>query len=502
MCGIAGIIDPGQSALEMRSIVQRMTQSIVHRGPDDEGHFVEPGVGLGMRRLSIIDVTGGQQPIASESGSVQVVCNGEIYNFVELRQQLESRGHVFATLSDAEVLVHLYEDQGVQCFGELRGMYAAALWDTVRQRLVLVRDRLGKKPLYYAFLDGKFLFGSEMKSLLEADSRLREPNYAKLAEYFQFGYIYEPDTIYRHIKKVPAGHFAVLEGGHLSTQPYWKIDFEVDTSRSTQQWADDLDEHLADAVQVRLQSEVPLGVFLSGGIDSSAIVAYADRAGLRPLKTFTIGFDRAEWDESEDALRVAKHFGTEHHVLQLTESDMRTSLPATLLDLTRHFDEPFGDDSALPTYHVSQLAREHVTVILSGDGGDELFAGYSSYRGARFAQRYRKRVPFWLGHHVLPALARSAARCLPQRQRYQALRTAKVLRDSSLPFEQAFRDKTSIWNQSDLRQLIHADVLSECDCFGEQYLPDAMWQVLKSDRDVVSRLTEIDYRPTYATTFS
>ncbi len=492
MCGIAGIIDPRLSPDEVRSVLRDMTDVIAHRGPDDQGHVARHGAGIGMRRLSIIDVAGGQQPIANEDGSIHVICNGEIYNFDLLRPRLRQRGHVFATASDSEVLLHLYEDHGVDAFRELRGMFGAAIWDHGRRRLILGRDRLGKKPLYYAQLGDRFLFGSEMKSLLAAEPRLRERDDTQLAEYFQFGYLHEPNTIYRHIKKVPAGHFAVLEDGQLKIEAYWRLDFTTNDQRSPQQWCDELDHLLTEAVRVRLQSEVPLGVFLSGGIDSSAVVAYAHAAGLRPIKTFTIGFDRPAWDESEDALRVARHFDTDHHVLHLSEAELRTSLPETLLKLTRHFDEPFGDDSALPTYHVSKLAREHVTVILSGDGGDELFAGYSSYQGARFAQHYRRRLPFWLGHHVLPGMARTTARFLPEGLRYQALRVAKVLRDSSLPFERAYRDKTSIWNDRELRQLITPDLLNGCDYFGEQYLPDALWQIMQSDRDVVSRLTEID----------
>lgn len=493
MCGIAGIISPSLAPLDLASSLQRMTDAIVHRGPDDQGHHVANGVAIGMRRLSIIDVAGGQQPIGNESGDIHVVSNGEIYNFQELRRQLISEGHQFRCQSDTEVVVHLYEKLGAECFRETSGMFGTAIWDERNNRLVLGRDRLGKKPLYYAQLGDRFLFGSEIKSLLAAAPELREPDYGRLAEYLQFGFIHEPNTFYRHIKKVPAAHFAVYQNRNLTIKPYWTLDFETDESKSQNEWAEELDQTLMDAVRIRLQSEVPLGVFLSGGIDSSAMVAYAHAAGLNPIKTFTIAFDRPEWDESADARHVANHFGTDHHELELSESELRGSMPSMLTELARHFDEPFADDSALPTYHVAKLARKHVTVILSGDGGDELFAGYSSYQGARFAQTYRQWIPTWLGRHVLPRTAEMAAGVLPDRLRYQALRVGKVLRESSLPMVDSYRDKASIWNRDSINELVRPEILAECELFGEQHLPDNLWAVLQSSsRDVVSRLTEID----------
>ncbi len=492
MCGIAGIVDPSLSALDIQARLVRMTDVITHRGPDDAGHVGGNACGIGMRRLSIIDVAGGQQPIANETGDIHVVCNGEIYNFVDLRSDLQTRGHAFKTSSDAEVIVHLYEELGDHCFTHLDGMFGIAIWDQRRDRVVVARDRLGQKPLFFAQRDKCFWFGSEMKSLLAAEAGLNEPDLRRLGQFFQFGYIGEPDTIYRHIHRLPAGHYGVWERGQFVTHPYWSVQFEPDPLPSDADWAEQLDAALAKAVRVRLQSEVTLGVFLSGGLDSSAVVAYAHAAGLNPLKTFTIGFDRDEWDESDDALRVAKHFDTEHHVLRIREADLCDRFAETLQAMTHHCDEPFGDDSALPTYHVSRLARDHVTVILSGDGADELFAGYSSYRGVLFAQRYRRYLPYWLGRHVLPAMPRAAAAVLPGRLHYQALRTAKVLQDSALPIPQAYRDKTSIWTPQQLRRLLVPDVLQQADYLDEQYMPDALWQTFCSGRDIISRLTEID----------
>ena len=404
MCGIAGLVDPAVPAAPLKRIVSRMTDTLFHRGPDEEGLFVADGVGLGMRRLSIIDVAGGRQPIANEDGSVQVVFNGEIYNYLELRKELSRRGHVFRTNSDTEVIAHLYEEKGVETFADLRGMFAVALWDRRARRLVLARDRMGKKPLFYAQRGNALLFGSEIKAILAADPTLAEPDVDSLGPYLQYGVVPEPRTMFRHIRKLPAGHWLVHEGGETTVAPYWRLEFVDDEAAapSRKQVIEELDRLLEEAVRIRLMSEVPLGIFLSGGLDSTTIVAYAHKAGLRPIKTFTIGFDRRQWDESADAEVVARHFGTDHHVLTLREQDLADRLPDTVLTLVRHFDEPFGDSSALPTYYVSKLAREHVTVILSGDGGDELFAGYTAYKGLRFAHHYQ-RVPQLAG---APAFSR------------------------------------------------------------------------------------------------
>ena len=459
MCGIAGIVDPSLSTHEIRHILQEMTDAIIHRGPDDEGFFVAEGVGLGMRRLSIIDVAGGRQPIASEDGRVQVVFNGEIYNYPELRADLRGRGHLFRTHSDTEVIAHAYEEKGEACPAELRGMFGIAVWDQRARRLLLARDRLGKKPLFYVQQGNRLLFGSEIKAILAADPSLAEPDPEALIPYFRYGFVPEPGTMFRHIRKLPAAHWLVYEHGEIKIAPYWRLNFgTVDGHRpDLGQAVEELDALLGEAVRIRLMSEVPLGVFLSGGLDSSTIVAYAHKAGLRPLKTFTIGFDRPEWDESADAQVVAQHFQTEHHVLTLREQDLAQNLPETVLTLVRHFDEPFGDSSSLPTYYVSKLAREHVTVILSGDGGDELFAGYSSFRGIQFAEQYQ-RLPRWLGRQLLPTLVQGVAERLPAGRRYGALRAAKVLRDSLLPFETLCLSKAALCSDELLRRLFTSDV--------------------------------------------
>lgn len=493
MCGIVGVVDARLGSEQARECTMRMADQIVHRGPDDQGHASYAGMSIGMRRLSIIDLSGGHQPIANEAGDIQVVCNGEIYNFVELRNTLISQGHRFTTGSDTEVVVHLYEQHGDQFLQYLRGMFGLAILDRRNNRVLFARDRLGKKPMFFSNSRDRLLFGSEMKSLLAADPGLAEPNYETLGEFFQLGYIHQPRTIYRNIERLPAAHYAVYEREKLSIKSYWNLDFKADESLSDKQWTEQLDATLSESVKIRLRSDVPLGVFLSGGLDSSAIVAYASLAGLKPLKTFTIGFDRPEWDESNDALAVARHYDTEHHLLRLSEADMLNSLEDTLLRIVGFCDEPFGDASALPTYHVSKLAREHVTVTLSGDGGDELFAGYSNYRGMLFAQSYRKLLPNWLGRHVLPGVVQAVSQMVPGSLGYKGLRFAKIFRDSALPMLEAYRDKVSIWRAAELRELLDPELIQSVDYLGEQFLPDNLLTIMtRRDRDLVSRLTEMD----------
>ena len=495
MCGIAGLVDPGMPVADIHRTLQPMTDAIAHRGPDDEGFYAAEGVGLGMRRLSIIDLAGGRQPIASEDGHVQVVFNGEIYNYRELHARLSGRGHVFRTRSDTEAIVHAYEEQGVEGLASLRGMFGIALWDARARRLLLARDRLGKKPLFYAHRGRRLLFGSEIKAILAADPSLAEPDPHALIPYLRYGFVPEPGTMFRHIRKLPAGHWLTYDDGEVTLAPYWRLRFcdgEADP-RDPRQLRDELDALLEEAVRIRLMSEVPLGVFLSGGLDSSTVVAYAHKAGLHPLKTFTIGFDRPAWDESADAAVIARHFQTEHHVLRLCAEDLARDLPKTVLSLVRHFDEPFGDSSALPTYHVSKLAREHVTVILSGDGGDELFAGYSSYRGFKFAEQYR-RVPAWLGGRVLPALCQGAARLLPAGRRYGVLRAAKVLHDSALPFESLYFSKGAICDPGLLCRLLTREMAAYVTPPGPPEVPSDIASVMRSHLPALSKASYADLR--------
>ena len=492
MCGIAGIVDPSRCESELAELVARMAASIVHRGPDDDGFLTTPGVALGMRRLSIIDVAGGRQPLVAEDGTVAVVLNGEIYNHPRLRTELTGRGHVFATKSDTEVIVHAYEEDGVDAIGRLHGMFGLAIWDARRRRLILARDRLGKKPLYYARDGERFLFGSEIKALLAADPLLAETDEEATLLYLRYGYVPEPRTAFRRIRVLPPGHWLSFSTGRLEIRRYWRPEL----APSGESAAGDLDDHveeldalLADAVSSRLMSEVPLGLFLSGGLDSSALAAYAARATSEPVQTFTIGFDRERWDESQDAADVARHLGTNHRSLTLHEREMERTLPDTIFELVRHFDQPFGDPSALPTYHVSKLAREHVTVILGGDGADELFAGYSTYPGVAFAQRYRN-LP---GASLLPRLLAGLAEAMPRGRRYRILRASRVLTDSLLPFEALYLRKKTILRRPDLEWLLTPELRPAIAASEPPaYVPEDVQRVLRCENSWIDRMSYCD----------
>lgn len=378
MCGIAGLVDSRPGALVDASVVHRMCQTIVHRGPDDEGIYAQNGAGLGMRRLSIIDLAGGHQPVHNEDRTIWIVFNGEIYNFLDLRSELEARGHRFYTQSDTEVIVHLYEDFGAECVHKLRGMFAFAIYDERARSLFIARDRLGVKPLVYAAWEGRLLFGSEIKSLLVAAPELKEVNREHLLQFFYLRYIPDPYTAFKQIRKLPPGHTLEFSNGRISVRQYWDFPAYGADSPSSAQSEEDclegLERQLAEAVRIRLIADVPLGALVSGGVDSSTVVALMARASSKPVKTFSIAFAHGDFNEAHYARRVAERFGTEHHELEV-DPDFGETLEA----LTGSLEEPFGDSSMLPTYHVCRMARQHVTVALAGDGGDELFAGYRRY---------------------------------------------------------------------------------------------------------------------------
>lgn len=384
-----------------------MCATIVHRGPDDEGIRASGAVGLGMRRLSIIDLSGGHQPIHNEDKTVWIVFNGEIYNFPELRAGLEKRGHTFYTHSDTEVIVHLYEELGADCISKLRGMFAIALYDEHQQKLLLARDRLGKKPLYYALTNGRLYFGSEIKTILAAAPELSSHiNSRALLQYFSLQYIPDPNSAYRDIAKLPPGHILEYEKGQISIRQYWDLPaYGTAKTESEQECLDELERQLAEAVRIRLISDVPLGALLSGGLDSSVVVALMARASSTPVKTFSIGFGKQDYNEAPYARAVAEKFGTEHH-----EFVVEPNVTETLEHLAGMMEEPFGDSSMIPTYHVSRIAREHVTVALTGDGGDELFAGYDRYPVHLDRMAY-ERIPAWVGSAfrsmIYPALGPS-----------------------------------------------------------------------------------------------
>ena len=401
MCGICGIFEFDQGREIPRALVHRMAETIIHRGPDDEGIYTGPGIGFGFRRLSIIDVDGGHQPVSNEDGRIWVMLNGEIYNYPELRRYLIARGHRFSTRSDTETIVHLYEECGEECFARLRGLFAIALWDSRNRKLLLARDRVGKKPLFYAADAKRILFGSELKALLAGDSLPRDMDIFALSDYFSFGYIPAPKTIYRAVQKLLPGHYLVASADGVRVKPYWDLSFGHLEDRSEEEWCELLRHELCEATRIRLMSEVPLGAFLSGGIDSSSVVATMAGITKRPVVTCSIGFEEEPYNEAAYARSVAEQFGTDHH-----EHVVRPNALEVLNKLVWHYDEPFADSSAIPTYYVSQAARRHVTVALGGDGGDENFAGYPRYSSDLWENQIRKYIPAGVRRNVLGPLGR------------------------------------------------------------------------------------------------
>jgi asparagine synthase (glutamine-hydrolysing) len=391
MCGITGIFDTrGGSAID-RAVLQRMNDSQIHRGPDEGSLHIEPGVGFGHRRLSIIDIATGQQPLFNEDGSVVVVFNGEIYNYQQLIPELQALGHVFHTKSDTEVIVHAWESWGPDCVKRFRGMFAFALWDRNQQTFFMARDRLAVKPMYYALLDdGTLLFGSELKSILAHGGLRRDMDPQAVEEYFALGYVAEPRTIFKQAKKLSPAHSLTLRRGEPVGEPvaYWDVQFSLDNPISEKDAQDELVERLRESVRLRMIAEVPLGAFLSGGVDSSAVVATMAGLSTEPVNTCSIGFDDPAFNESAFAQKVADRYHTNHR-LEIVKSD-----DFDLIDtLARLYDEPYADSSAIPTYRVCQLARKHVTVALSGDGGDESLGGYRRYRMHLMEERMRASMP-------------------------------------------------------------------------------------------------------------
>ncbi len=425
MCGIVGILETRSVKEISRNELSRMNDSQRHRGPDDGGYFVEPGVGLGHRRLSIIDLATGHQPLFNEDGSVVVVFNGEIYNFHELIIELAAFGHTFRTKSDTEVIVHAWEQWGEACVMRFRGMFAFALWDRNQHTLFLARDRLGVKPLYYAYLpDGKFIFGSELKSLVAHGGMAQNIDPRAVEEYFALGYVPEPRTIFVGVDKLSPGHTLALRRGATAASPvqYWDVRFSLDGPASAEDASTELVARLKESVRLRMISDVPLGAFLSGGVDSSAVVAMMAGASPEPVNTCSIAFADPAFDESSWAQQVASRYGTRHFV-ETVESDDFDLID----DLARLYDEPYADSSAIPTYRVCALARRHVTVALSGDGGDESFGGYRRYRMFLAEERLRSAMPHTVRRPLFGLLGRAypkadwAPRMLRAKSTFEAL---------------------------------------------------------------------------------
>ncbi len=453
MCGIAGIVRAGGRPVSPDEL-RAMCAAIVHRGPDDEGFYVDADAGLGMRRLSIIDLETGRQPVRNEDGSVWVVLNGEIYNYRELRRDLENRGHAFYTGTDTETIVHLYEEYGTDCVDKLRGMFAFALWDARRKTLFLARDRLGIKPLYYVEVDGRFAFASELKALLRLPEVERRLNWRAVNHLMASLSTPGSESIVAGVRKLEPGHTLTLSpGGGPRRRRYWDVRFEPEHGRSEKYFTERLRELLDESVRLHLVSDVPLGAFLSGGIDSSSVVAAMARLNGRPVKTFSVGFHEQDHDETRYARCVARRFGTDHRELIL-EPD----ITGLVEDLAWHLDEPFGDPSAIPTYMVSKLAAEEVTVVLSGDGGDELFAGYDKYVVESKERRYQRVAA------PLRILLRYVAAAMPE-----GATGRNFLRHFSLAGGERYLDALTFFRPDEQRKLFQPWIM-------EQIRHDDVWR--------------------------
>ncbi len=415
MCGIVGIVESDLSRPVAPEDLRRMVQTLVHRGPDDEGHVLRPGVGLGMRRLSIIDVETGQQPFGNETDEIQLVANGEIYNFPQLRQELQAHGHVIRTQSDIEVLVHAYEQWGIDFLTRVRGMFALALWDGRTNTLIAARDRAGEKPLYWTQTSRGLLLASEVKALLVRPEVTRELDPEAVDQFLTYEYVIAPRSILKGVHKLPPGHWLTYRDGEVTVRRYWDAASVAPRAWKADEAAEALRAALRRATVSQMMADVPLGAFLSGGIDSSTIVAFMSEASLQPVNSFSIGFDDGTYNELPYAREVAALFGTNHR-----ERTVSPSLHELFDKLVVHLDEPFADVSLFPTYLVSQLAREHVTVALSGDGGDELFGGYDAYQAQQLAARYA-----WMGGSLLPAAAAMAAALPPTEKKKGLVNTFK-----------------------------------------------------------------------------
>ncbi|MGI9470901.1 MAG: asparagine synthase (glutamine-hydrolyzing) [Rubripirellula sp.] len=492
MCGITGAVWRDSKHAVSPELLTRMTDAIAHRGPDDSQMWIDTDhkdayghdlcVALGFRRLSIIDLEGARQPMANEDGTIRMVFNGEIYNFRTLRRRLEGKGHQFATHGDGESILHLYEDYGTDCFAHLNGMFAIGIWDANRNRFVLARDRIGQKPLYYAVKDNRLVFGSELKSLAAVDGICEEIDPAAIDEFLTYQYVPHPGTIWKGVRKLAPGHFAVFENGHISVQKYWDFDPSVERPIQAQQARETLRDLLTDSVKLRMQSDVPLGTFLSGGIDSSLITAIASGQSSNPVRSFSIGFPVADFDETAYAAQVAKHLGTQHQRFEVMPSGV------DVIDrLVWHYDEPFGDSSAVPTWYLSELTRKEVTVALSGDGGDELFAGYERYRALWLSSRLQKMFPI----HKIPGL--SLVQRLPDSDRRRSLvrRGKRFLEAMGQPTARRYLNWLQIFPES-LRASLYTDGFMESLPGDDPFdFLDSNW-ARSEGRDLVTRASVTD----------
>jgi len=483
MCGIYGIIGLDRGTRRAADVLTRMGDAMVHRGPDDSGAFIDGEMLLGMRRLSIIDVSGGHQPIASEDGQVVAVCNGEIYNFRALRAELQGKGHRFATHSDSETVVHAYEEYGEAFLNRLDGMFGIALWDRRRRRLIVARDAIGIKPIYYRHDAQELIFASEAKSILAVPGVQARLDTSALAQYLSVGYVCAPNSMFEGIAKLEPGTALVVEEGRVRKQRFYRLPSSIDTGRSESQWVEEVRAELERSVRDQMVSDVPIGAFLSGGIDSSAVVAFMARHSAHPVKTYSIGFHGSTgaqlYNELPYARQVAEQFGTDHHEI-VVQPDVATLLP----ELLWHMDEPIADAAFITTYLVSKFARQDVTVILSGVGGDELFGGYKRYLGEHYRSLYH-RIPGVLRSAVIAPLAK----LLPSDRHSRLLNQMRLAKAfvaaDTLPFADRYRAYMQLFDAAERDSMMKSKPASFDDCiargFADAQTDDPLRQLMDVD---------------------
>ena len=447
MCGISGIYDLSGKSVDI-SIVKRMCDAIKYRGPDDEGYYMNKYIGMGMRRLSIIDLQTGKQPIHNEDKTIWIVFNGEIYNFLELRKRLEEKGHSFYTHSDTEIIVHLYEDFGEYCVNELNGMFSFAIWDNNKKLLLIARDRLGEKPLYYSYINNKFIFGSEIKCILQSGYYSKEIDYQSLDHFFTFLYIPAPNTIFKGIKKLPPGHILLFQKDEIKIRKYWEVEYKnIEKNKDIGYFTEAFLHKFREAVRIRLISDVPLGALLSGGIDSSAIVAIMSEFSTNPVETFNIGYgiEGTYYDERKYAKIIVDKFSTNHH-----EFIVKPNISEVIPDVIKNFDEPFADASSIPNYYVSMMARRYVTVALSGLGADEIAGGYERYLGIQLL-KYYKMIPKIIRENIIERIIN----CLPDSKKGNRSieRIKRFINTGVLPIDEAYFNYISLYTLKQKEEL-------------------------------------------------
>lgn len=490
MCGIAGAVWTAGSLLVTEPVLRRMTQSLAHRGPDDDGHYFatvgKTTVALGHRRLSIIDLSTGKQPIANEDQMVWVVFNGEIYNYRELREELLAKGHQFRTDTDTEVLVHLYEEMGEDCVDRLRGMFAFAIWDAAGERLFLARDRIGQKPLFYHCSNGRLIFASELKALLQVPGVTKSVDPTAIDDFLTYQYVPHAKSILNGFHKLPPAHSAIFSKGELSVRRYWQPPYSEISSNSVfsdSDPADELRQLVTESVQLRMRSDVPVGAFLSGGVDSTIIAGVMQQLATQQIHTFSIGFDEPRFDERTFARQAAEHLKTNHH-----EFVVRPDVLEMMAKLSWHYDEPFADSSAIPTMYLSKVTRDIVKVSLSGDGGDELFAGYDRYRAVQLAARFDK-LPPWIKNGISSPLVQKLPSSVQQKSTLRRLK--RFLQELREDPARRYANWISIFRREMLNQLYTDDFKEQIaahDAF--QFLDEAYREC--EERDFVTRTTSAD----------